>query len=134
MRMARGAQLVDLNRDGLLDLVVVNRNEPAELWRNSGPSVGHWIEVSLHQPGPNSDAIGAKIQLKYDESHWSREVLVGGGHVSGSLGVQHFGLGAAEKVEVRVLWPDGTEGGWETLASDGFWLVSKDRPAESLAR
>ena len=134
MRMARGAQLVDLNRDGLLDLVVVNRNEPAELWRNSGPSVGHWIEISLRQPGPNSDAIGAKIQLKHDGSHWSREVLVGGGHVSGSLGVQHFGLGAAEKVEVRVLWPDGTEGAWETLASDGFWLVSKDRPAESLAR
>ena len=34
--LARGAALVDLNLDGLLDLVQVVRNEPVELWRNVG--------------------------------------------------------------------------------------------------
>ena len=33
---ARGAALVDLNLDGLLDLVVVNRVEPVSVWRNVG--------------------------------------------------------------------------------------------------
>ena len=32
----RGAALVDLNLDGKLDLVVVNRMEPASIWRNVG--------------------------------------------------------------------------------------------------
>ena len=33
---ARGGALVDLNLDGMLDLVVVNREEPVTLWRNTG--------------------------------------------------------------------------------------------------
>ena len=33
---ARGAALVDLDLDGLLDLVVVNRVEPVSVWRNVG--------------------------------------------------------------------------------------------------
>ena len=34
--VARGAALVDLNLDGLLDLVQVVRNEPVNVWRNVG--------------------------------------------------------------------------------------------------
>ena len=34
--MARGAALADLNLDGLLDLIVVNRRENVKLWRNVG--------------------------------------------------------------------------------------------------
>jgi hypothetical protein len=125
MRQARGAQLVDLNGDGLLDLVVVNRNEGAEIWRNAGPSTGHWLGIVLHQAGANSDAIGARIELRAGGRLWTRETSVGGGHASGSLGVQHFGLGAAEAPEVRVIWPDGSASAWSTVAADRVWLVIK---------
>ncbi len=37
-RRGRGAAVTDLNADGLLDLVVVNRAEPVSLFRNHGPS------------------------------------------------------------------------------------------------
>ncbi len=42
----------------------------------------------------------------------TREVTVGGGHVSGELGWLHTGLGSATQAEVRVEWPDGTVGPW----------------------
>jgi hypothetical protein len=65
---ARGAALVDLNLDGMLDLVVVNRRENATLWRNVGGGdterpvpMGHWIALQLRQSAPNVDAIGAWV-------------------------------------------------------------------------
>ena len=67
---ARGAALVDLNLDGMLDIVIVNRGDDATLWRNVGrgdaehpTAMGHWIDVRLHQPAPNVDAIGAWVDV-----------------------------------------------------------------------
>ena len=56
---ARGGAVVDLNLDGLLDLVVVNRVEPVSVWRNVGAgdgdapaAMGNWVAVRLRQPAP----------------------------------------------------------------------------------
>ena len=127
-RSARGGQLVDLNRDGLLDLVVVNRREGAQVWRNAGGVTGHWVAVRLAQDGTNPDAVGARIELRAGARHWLRETTVGGGHVSGSLGVQHFGLGAADRAEVRVVWPDGSVSDWAPVAAGAVWRVQKGAP------
>ena len=129
MRNARGGQLVDLNRDGLLDLVVVNRREGAQVWRNAGPgpalAAGHWLGLRLRQDGVNPDAVGARIELRVGARHWLRETTVGGGHMSGFLGVQHFGLGPADRAEVRVVWPDGSVSDWTAVAADAVWVVTK---------
>ncbi|MBC7738280.1 MAG: CRTAC1 family protein [Candidatus Saccharibacteria bacterium] len=125
-RTARGAQVVDLNGDGLLDLVVVNRNAGAEVWRNSGPAAGHWLALHLQQSGTNPDAIGARIEVTTDTRHYTRETTLGGGHVSGSLGVQHFGLGSVETAKVTVTWPDGTRAGPFDLTVDAVWRLGKE--------
>ena len=49
--VARGAALTDFNLDGLVDLVVVNRREKAQIWRNTSEDAGGWIEVKLQQTG-----------------------------------------------------------------------------------
>ncbi|HEX2784616.1 MAG TPA: VCBS repeat-containing protein, partial [Ilumatobacteraceae bacterium] len=106
---ARGAALVDLNLDGMLDLVVVNRQANATVWRNVGSgdaqqpaSMGHWIELRLQQPSPNIDAIGAWVEVQIGDRTVTREVTVGGGHAGGQLGWIHTGLGeAATAAQVR---------------------------------
>lgn len=125
MRNARGGQLVDLNADGLLDLVVVNRHEGAEIWRNAGPGAGHWLALDLAQSGANPDAVGAKIAVRAGSRLWNRETHVGGGHMSGAQVPQHFGLGAAEAAEVRVIWPDGSDSGWMAVSADRVWRIEK---------
>ena len=129
---SRGAALVDLNLDGLLDLVVVHRREPITLWRNVGkgtgdePStMGNWIAVRIRQPAPNTDAIGAWVEIRADEHTSVREVTVGGGHVSGQLGWMHAGLGGAGEAEVRVQWPDGELGPWITVDADRFVTIER---------
>jgi hypothetical protein len=129
----RGAALADFNLDGQLDLVEVFYQAPAKLWRNVGTGdaakpapMGHWLDVRLAQPAPNTDAIGAWIEVRAGDKTWRRELNVGGGHSSGELGWIHFGLGSATTdVQVRVKWPDGTTGPWLAAAADSFVVVTK---------
>lgn len=115
---ARGAAVVDLNADGRLDLVVVNRNGPAEIWRNAGPG-GHWVAIDPLQEGaPNRNAINGWVELRAAGRVQRQEVTVGGGHAGGTFAPLHFGLGAADQAEARVIWPDGTEGPWQPVPVD----------------
>jgi enediyne biosynthesis protein E4 len=130
MGIARGAQLVDLNLDGALDLVVQNRWSGPEVWRQSSDPVGGWVQVRLAQDGANRDAIGAVVELRRGETIERREILSGGGHLSGSVGWLHFGLGPAETIEMRVIWPDGSEGDWLTLPARSFHILRPGQSAE----
>ena len=56
---ARGAALADFGQDRRLDLVVMNRRAPMELWLNRTLTVGNWATVDLRMSGPNAYAIGA---------------------------------------------------------------------------
>ncbi len=125
----RGAAVIDFNLDGKLDLVVVNRRENAKVWRNVSKDLGHWLEVKLEQSAPNIDAIGAWIEIKQGDKTLRREMTVGGGHASGSLGWRHFGLGASAEAELRIVWPDGKVGEWQKLKADQFYVLKKDQAA-----
>ena len=130
-KISRGAQVVDFNLDGQLDLVVVNRWEPAQIWRSTGRLEGAWVEVRLVQDGANRDAIGAVIEVKRGDKVERHEVTSGGGHMSGSVGWLHFGLGQADVAELRVIWPDGREGEWQTLPSRVFYTLKPGVAAEA---
>lgn len=132
---ARGGALVDLNADGLLDLVIVDRRENTRLYRSLGSAsasesgsaaqMGNWLSVRVSQPTANRDAIGAWIEVDSNGLSLQREVTIGGGHVSGELGPIHFGLGAAENARVRVTWPDGEIGAWQTFAANQVVEVTR---------
>ncbi|CAN5623550.1 CRTAC1 family protein [soil metagenome] len=128
----RGAALVDLDGDGMLDLVEVNRRENVRLWRNLGwgsteqpAAMGNWLSVELSQPGGNLDAIGAWVQVKLADRLTEREVVVGGGHAGGQVGPVHFGLGRSATAELRVIWPDGEEGEWLQVSANQHVLVER---------
>jgi hypothetical protein len=125
MAKGRGGALADFNLDGKIDLLVVNQGSPVEIWRNTTEGVGHFLQLALRQDGPNRDAVGAWIEVKTGDVVQRRELTIGGGHVSGKTGWHHFGLGEQAETEIRVLWPDGEVGEWQTVAADGFYLVGR---------
>lgn len=133
---ARGATLVDLNLDGMLDLVVVNRETNVAVWRNVGHGdvkrprpMGHWLELQVQQAVPNVDAIGAWVEVQFGGRTVAREVTVGGGHASGQIGWIHVGLGEAVSAEVRVRWPNGEVGPWMTFGADQFLTIKRGEAA-----
>ncbi|THD85894.1 CRTAC1 family protein [Aliigemmobacter aestuarii] len=112
MEKSRGAALADLNLDGRLDIVVVNREAPMEIWQNTTENAGGWLALDLRQDGPNTRAVGAWVEVRATGVTQVQEVTVGGGHGGGQAGPLHFGVGAAGGAELRVIWPDGAASDW----------------------
>ncbi len=132
-RRGRGAGLADFNSDGLLDLVVVNRASPVSLFRNLGQGtaespkpLGNWLAVDIRQPGqPNARAVGAKISVKTGNHTRVKDVQVGAGHASGQMGFVHFGLGVAERANVRIKWPDGDWSHTYRVFANGHVIIER---------
>ncbi len=129
---SRGAALADLNLDGLLDLVVVDRRANVELYRNVGrgtaaapAAMGHWIGIRVLQDGANRDAVGAWVEVRAGDRVMRREITIGGGHAGGQLGWIHFGLGEAREASVTITWPDGEVDAPRAMAADGFGIVQR---------
>lgn len=122
---SRGAALADFNLDGLVDLLVINRNSPVQVWRNRTADAGNWIEVKLSESGANVNAIGAMVEVKTASGIQRREITSGGGHVSGQSGWIHFGIANDTSAELRVRWPGE---GWSKpydMRANGFAIIDK---------
>lgn len=113
---SRGAAVVDLNLDGLLDLIVVNRRVPIEIWQNISTEAGNWILVEPRQSGTNTRAVGAFVEARFSDGRiLTQEITVGGGHASGEAGPIHFGVGQNDRIELRIIWPNGDISDWQSL-------------------
>jgi thiol-disulfide isomerase/thioredoxin len=120
----RAVALIDYDRDGWQDLVVVNVNAPQiQLFRNEVRSVrtsrnaANVLAIRLQggnetaQPAAglsNRDGIGARLEIELPEATLVREVRAGEGFASQNSATMLVGLGDADEVKrIRVYWPSG---------------------------
>jgi hypothetical protein len=106
--VGRGSACADIDGDGDLDIVATASGGPARLLRNDQKSGHHWLRLKLKGKAPNTDAIGALVELHQGETVQRRLVSPTKSYLSqGELPVT-FGLGAADKIDkVVVRWPNG---------------------------
>lgn len=132
--LTRGAAIGDFNLDGRLDIVEVNRNESPTIWRNLGSSqtLTNWIALDIKGLDYNINSIGAWIELRTADNLQRKEITIGGGHASGSLGLHHFGIGAATQADVRIIWPDGHISDWMAIKANQFATITDKNSAASI--
>ena len=110
--ISRGAPIADFDRDGRLDIFVVNQKGAPTLYRNVTPrSSKHWLEIDTVGTKSNRDGCGTRVILDFglDRKKMMRDVFCGSTGVgSGSDSVLHFGLGNTEQVRrITLKWPSG---------------------------
>ena len=109
-QVGRGLSLADFDRDGRMDLYVVNQGGRPLLYRNVTPrGPRHWLEVDLTGSSSNRDGCGATLVATVGRTRMLRQVFCGSvGLGGGSDSVVHFGLGRADDVDsLRIEWPSG---------------------------
>jgi hypothetical protein len=104
---SRAAVFGDIDNDGGIDILVVNRDGPVHLLRNIAGERNHWVSFRvLDERG--ADALGARVALRLDDRRVTREVRSAYSYCAANDPRVHFGLGDATGVrEVFVEWPDG---------------------------
>ena len=106
--VGRGSAAGDFDNDGDLDLLVLNLNGPARLYRNDGGNRGNWIMVRTVGTASNRDGIGARVRVKSGGTTQVRDIRSSSGYLSQGDFRAHFGVGKSQKVDrIEVRWPSG---------------------------
>jgi enediyne biosynthesis protein E4 len=119
MHAGRGLAIGDLWNDGRLSAVISNMNDHPSLLVNQVRSANHWIAIRTVGTKSNRDGIGARVSVKAGSRVLVDEVRSGASYASHSDMRVHFGLGAANKVDLmQVRWPSGRFEQFENLSVD----------------
>jgi enediyne biosynthesis protein E4 len=107
---SRGAAFGDLDNDGDVDVVIVNKNSPTQVLRNDGGNANHWLAVELRGVRANRDGIGAKIVLTRQNGKKQYGVVsTAASYLSVNDRRVFFGLGSETAIkQIRIEWPGGT--------------------------
>ena len=109
----RGLLTFDVDRDGDLDLFIVNHASAPILYRNDiGAAAGDWLQVRTVGTESNRDGIGAYVtvtpNLATPDIAYVTEIDGSTNYLGQSELVAHFGLGNVAHIEqINVLWPSG---------------------------
>lgn len=105
--VSQGASVVDIDRDGDLDLLVNNMNEPLGIYRNDIGN-GNDLLVELRGTVSNRYGLNARITVVTGGTRMIRYLNSARGFMSADEPVVHFGLGTHTSIdEILVEWPSG---------------------------
>ncbi|MBV9403985.1 MAG: CRTAC1 family protein, partial [Acidobacteriaceae bacterium] len=107
---SRGAAFGDIDNDGAVEIAINNQNEAPSLLKQASRPPGHWVILNLTGTRSNRSAIGARVKLIASGHAQYGEVRSGGSYLSQSDLRLHFGLGAAQRIDViQISWPSGSK-------------------------
>ena len=125
-RAHRAVAVADIDGDCDLDILITVLDGPPVLLVNQVGQRNGSIVIRLRGTRSNREGIGARIELEAAGKTQIREVSRGGGYLSASDAIAHFGLGAAPRAEsVRIRWPSGQADALGALDAGFTYLIEE---------
>ncbi|MEO7318552.1 MAG: FG-GAP-like repeat-containing protein, partial [Chthoniobacteraceae bacterium] len=120
-----GAAYADLDRDGDLDLVTVNLEEPNFIYRNDSQT-GQRVLIKLVGNGTNKFAFGATLTIRTASGSQTRQLEPQTGYLSCNEPLIHFGLGKDTVIEdLTIRWPAAGEQKLKGLKAGMFYTITQ---------
>jgi hypothetical protein len=115
---SRAAAFGDIDNDGAIDVVVVNRDSRPYVLHNIVSPRGHWLMLRVIEEH-GRDALGATVTLKVGDRSIRRDVRAAYSYLASNDPRVHIGLGSATSARnVAVRWLDGTREEFGDIAGD----------------
>ena len=103
--VGRGMAMGDLNNDGYVDMVIVERDRPVTILMNRSISNHRWVGLELRDK-TGHPPVGAKVTLKSGTKMQVKWIVAGTSYLASQDNRLIFGLGdSQEMVTVEVEWP-----------------------------
>jgi hypothetical protein len=125
-QVGRGAAYGDYDRDGDLDILLINNQGPARLLRNDGGNKNHWLTIRTVGTKANRDGIGAVVRVESASGVQMQTVHSGSSYCSQSDLALTLGLGPDTTVKsIDVAWPSGTKDRVTGVAANQFVRIQE---------
>lgn len=122
--MSFAAVHADLDRDGDLDLVVANLDQPPSIYRNDSQENG--LLIQLQGKRSNRFGVGVELTLASQQGRQLQQVFPVSGFQSCQEAIVHFGLGKQNELHrLTVRWPSGAEQCFEDLKSGQHYCIEE---------
>jgi hypothetical protein len=123
--MSYAATAADLDRDGDLELIVVNLDEPVSIYQNHSNS-SHRTTVELRGVTSNRRGLGATVRVETASGKQSSYMTLARGYMASGEALLHFGLGAETQIKsLSVQWPSGHLQTFKDLAADQHFTITE---------
>ena len=122
---SRGVAVGDVDDDGGLDMLIVNRDGPAYLLMNRLPARGNWARFKvLGETG--RDAHGATVSVGVGPVRVHRDVQPAASYFASNDPRVQFGIGEHKLVsDVTVRWPGGAEERFGDFQAGETWVLHR---------
>ena len=105
---SNGAAYADLDKDGDLDIIANNINQPATLLENKQNAAANFIAFQL-EATTNKTLKGTVVKIVSGEKRQQKQYVTTKGYQASSTHFIHFGLGEQQVDSVIIIWPDFTK-------------------------
>ncbi|MDZ7694925.1 MAG: FG-GAP-like repeat-containing protein [Balneolaceae bacterium] len=124
--ISHGMAIADLDNDGALDIAINRMNQEAAIYQNQTTKAR--IAVRLRGTEPNTQAIGAKVELQGGPAIQHKELSSGGDFLSGSDPMIVFAADPENRNhQLKITWPDGKLTSLDSIKANRIYEIYESK-------